>query len=342
MEYIVNFFSIASWMTILILLSSLLAIAAAVVEINQKKKIFRNIAWVVFGIFCLKFGLSSYVADIKSKSFTKLLLSEIEEDLGVSLSKIEIAQNDSGYNVKIYGEKLPSKQKCEARLIRTRTWGGTAGQFSITSISNPSSCSDGKPLSTEEAQRKDVQPRKITSNNSTDTAAVGEIISTFTSKSKIYTLRLLKPEQASHVFMLMSSQPATTTTHPINENNNFQSSEITTEPGASILYPKTTLKINGAPVLSTSIEDDEYSLESLASLKGEEDLLLINTYGGGNACHTSMQMIVADAGSGKYNFSEKFGRCSPSWWRKENIIYFVYAADEYNSLEIISLSGALK
>ncbi len=348
MEYVTNFFSIASWMTILVLVASLSAIAAAVIEITKKKKIFRNIAWVAFGLYGIKIGLGLYATDLNAGFFTKHLLSAIEKDLGVTLSKLEVKQSDSGYKVKIYGNELPSKQSCEARLISIREWGSLTGQFSITSISNPASCTDGKDLAVQEKSHNNnpAQQSKNTQAAQSESAIPaieqGVTISTFSSKSKIYTLRLLKPEQASHVFMLMSSQPATTTTHPINENNNFQNSEITTEPGTSALYPKTTLKINGAPVITASIENDDYSLEHLASLKGEEDLLLINTYGGGNACHTSMQMIVADAGNGKYNFSKQFGRCSPSWWREENTIYFVYAADEYNSLEIISLSGVPK
>ena len=79
MEYVTNFFSIASWMTILVLVASLSAIAAAVIEITKKKKIFSNIAWVAFGLYGIKIGLGLYATDLNAGFFTKHLLSAIEK-----------------------------------------------------------------------------------------------------------------------------------------------------------------------------------------------------------------------------------------------------------------------
>lgn len=348
MEYVTNFFSIASWMTILVLVASLSAIAAAVIEIAKKNKIFRNIAWVAFGLYGIKVGLGLYATDLNAGFFTKNLLSAIEKDLGVTLSKLEVEQNDAGYKVKIYGNALPSKQNCEVRLISIREWGSLTGQFSITSISNPTSCTDGKALTIQENPQKNnpaqqsPQPQPAKDNIETTIVETGEIISTFSSLSKIYTLRRLKPEQASHVFMLMSTQPAITTAHPINDNKNFHDPQITTQPGISALYPKTTLTINSIPIITASADEEGFSLDFTSSLKGEDELLLINTDGGGNGCFTKMQMIVTDNGNGKYSFSEQFGRCSPSMWHDKNSTYFVYDADEYNALEILSLTSTPK
>ena len=158
-------------------------------------------------------------------------------------------------------------------------------------------------------------------------------------KSKIYTIKSVKQADAARVLYLIGSKIGKTTNHPINDNDKFRSIEISDRPGDTTYDGVTTLKANGDVVLSSSITNNGFVATYTASLEGQDELLLVGTFHGGNSCDSSRQIIVARSGDHKYNISPEFGRCSPTIYDDNGTTYFVYAPDEYNVLTIVSLAS---
>jgi hypothetical protein len=343
LEYITNFFGIASLQTMLVMAGALTAGVVSVAMLLKRKKIIINIVWLVVALYFLKQALGFYSEDIKLTAFAKDFKSQAQENLGIEIEKIVIEKSGSGseHKVKLYGSNLPSKKDCEVRTVTIKEWGYPSTQFSITKVGDPFSCTDGSALvvTYQSAAPIPAQPAVAQGAN---TPATRDILEVFESKSKRYTLERLKPEQAANVFMLMSTQPSTSSEHPAVMSPNFATAKITEEKGASTIYPVTTLNIGGTKLLSSDLDTGDYMLEYLDSIQGEDDLLLVGVFAGGNNCDTSTQMIVADLGGGKYSVSKQFGRCAPSRWRQDNTVYFIYGADEYHPLEILALTAMPK
>lgn len=163
--------------------------------------------------------------------------------------------------------------------------------------------------------------------------------SSFTSKTRNYFLKemALNDAESSRIYALMSTKPAITTDHPDNSNNNFRNIEIsgTSKDGNS------ELKINNTVILMAP-ENKQNSIVYTSSLKGEDELLLVGVYEGGNSCITSKQLLVALKPNGKYFVSSVFGRCNPLIYHDSNVTYFVYAPDEYRPMKILSLTSTPK
>lgn len=166
-----------------------------------------------------------------------------------------------------------------------------------------------------------------------------EAIITLKGKSQIYTIKSVKQADAARVLYLIGSKIGKTTNHPINDNDKFRSIKISNRPGDAAYDELTTLKANGDVVLSSSITNNGFVATYTASLEGQDELLLVGTFQGGNSCDSSRQIIVARSGDHKYNISPEFGRCSPTIYFDNGTTYFVYAPDEYNVLTIVSLAS---
>lgn len=299
-------------------------------------------------MFFFKQGLGYYSEDIKVSSFAKYFKSELQDALDIKIEKIVIEKSASSneHKVHLYGSNLPSKKDCEVRTVTIKEWGYPSTQFSITKVGNPYSCADGSVLEVAGLSGGEAEPltstAQVGTTQSGSVQAVRDILFTFESKSKKYTLERLKPEQASSVFMLMSTRPAQTTDHPVVDNPHFANAAIVEEKDKDSIYPVTTLRIGNISVLSSGLESGDYMLEYIGAIVGESDILLAGAFGGGNSCDTSTQMIISDQGGGNYSVSKQFGRCSPSIWRQNDAVYFIYNADEYYPLEILALTSLRK
>lgn len=105
MEYVTNFFEIASPQSMLIIFASIAAGIVAVIEIFQKKGIIRNVIWLAVCLFFFKQGLGYYSEDIKVSSFAKYFKSELQDALDIKIEKIVIEKSASSneHKVHLYG-----------------------------------------------------------------------------------------------------------------------------------------------------------------------------------------------------------------------------------------------
>lgn len=171
----------------------------------------------------------------------------------------------------------------------------------------------------------------------------GQKIATVEGEKFTYTLARINPKESPYVFELMASKPTGTAEHPSNENPAFKDAKVTSKPGVSPLSAKTSLVIDDTTILTASTYDEGFQIDSVSSIQGQDELLLVNTFAGGNSCESSNQRVVARSNT-EFSVSHEFGRCGFSWWQDESrhITYFVYPANEYNAQEVIAITRAAR
>ena len=256
------------------------------------------------------------------------------------------AGNASDYNMKILGNKLPSGKACELRTVRIteRYVGGMWGvKRDVVGISPPTKCESLIFLDVESAPAPAPAPAPAKPIPvQSETAHRGELIFRISGFSEDYSLYRLKSDQLSNLMGILNTmvpqgttRNGTTLTVPL--SNAFKSVEIITEQ-QSALNTKTILVINGATVFKRSSDDEDAPFESVGDLHGENGVIFVGTYGGGNNCDTQQQAIIVRTRDG-YSVSKDFGRCNPNIYRgKEGgLIYFVYSANAYNPMEVLAL-----
>lgn len=172
------------------------------------------------------------------------------------------------------------------------------------------------------------------------TTTKGAMAVTLEGKDYIYKLIKLESKEASQAITLMMTQPGKSTQHPLNDNPLFHDAKIVQEQDG-----KTSLVVGGEKLLTTFQLDEKhpYDMLSLSSLDSQPEILLIDTFAGGNSCESQKQMLLVKSSSG-YSTTLTFGRCQVSWIdnKEKSTTYFVYEADEYNPLEVMALTHTIR
>lgn len=348
-KFVIYFFEVASWLTITLTLGSIFFLLLCIMDLVNKKKVLRNIIAFVVLLFCFSNGFKLFLSDKKEYEKVKNIENQIGSMLGVEITKSEVVGSKSvgdDYNMKLFGNKLPSGKTCELRTVRVkeRYVGGIWGtRYDVEGLSPPTECESLVFLGIAPATPvKPINPEPKTIPAQSEVARKGELMFRTSGGSDDYSLYRLKSDQLSNLMgMLNTSVPqvtrrnGTTLLEPVGDA--FKSVEIVTEQ-QSPLNIKTSLIINGATISKRSSNDEDAPFESVGELPGEKEVILVGTYGGGNSCSTQQQAIVVHARYG-YEVSKDFGRCNPSIYRtkEDGFIYFVYSADEYNPMEVLAL-----
>lgn len=317
----------------------------------RKKKLVRNIITFFVVLYCLSTGMKLFLSDKEEYDQTKVTEKQIGSKLGAEITKSEVVDAKSAgeaydYNMKLFGNKLPSGKTCELRTVRIKEHyvGGIWGVMrQVEGLSPPTECESGVFLAvapTTPAQPTSPELKPATAQP--EAARTGELVFRTSGLSGDYSLYRLKSDQVSPLTIMLNTKLPQTTDHngtalSLPASDAFKNVEIITKQ-QSTLNSETTLVINGAAVLKRSDADEEAPFESVGELPGEMEAILVGTYSGGNSCDTQQQAIVVHTRNG-YSISKDFGRCRPSIYRsqEDGLIYFVYSANEYNPMEVLAL-----
>lgn len=147
-QFIDYFFEVASWLTITITVGSLFFLLICVRDLIKKKKVLRSVITFIVLLFCFSNGVKLFVSDKKGYEQAKSIEKQIGYMLGAEITKSKVIESKSAgdadeYNMKLFGNKLPSGKNCELRTVRVkeRYVGGMWGvRHEVEGLSPPTEC----------------------------------------------------------------------------------------------------------------------------------------------------------------------------------------------------------